>query len=254
VIDPFGRPQSLVVLGGTSDISRAFVRRVVAGRCHTVVLAGRDPRGLAEAATEAIASGARDTPTVLFDASDAEHAGDVVDRCFDAAGGDVDVVLMAVGTLGDQAVDEVDGSRTARVITTNFTWPAAALSTAAARLRAQGHGRLVILSAVAGVRVRRANFVYGSSKAGLDSYSIGLAEALRGTGVGVHVVRPGFVRTKMTAGRPEAPFATTAEAVAEAMERGLASGAPIIWVPGPLRWVFAVLRQVPAALWRRMPG
>ncbi|MHB8218943.1 MAG: SDR family NAD(P)-dependent oxidoreductase [Acidimicrobiales bacterium] len=244
----------MVVLGGTSDIARAVVRRTVAERCRTVVLAGRNPAALADAATEAVAAGAGDAPTVTCDAGDPGGAAGTVDRCFDAAGGEVDVVLVAVGALGDQSADEVDPSRAASALTVNFTWPAAAMVAAAERLRAQGHGRLVVLSSVAGVRVRRANFVYGSAKAGLDAFSLGLAEALRGSGVGVLVVRPGFVRTKMTLGRPEAPFATTADAVARAVTDGLASGASVVWVPGVLRWVFAVLANLPAALWRRLPG
>lgn len=257
MIDAFGRPQSMVVLGGTSEIARAVVRRTVAERCRTVVLAGRDPAVLADAAAEAIAAGADNVPTVHFDAGDPTGADGAVERCFTAAGGDVDVVLVAVGTLGDQSADEVDPSRAAAALTVNFTWPAAAMVAAAVRLRAQGHGRLVVLSSVAGVRVRRANFVYGSAKAGLDAFSVGLGEALRGSGAGVLVVRPGFVRTKMTLGRPEAPFATTADAVARAVTDGLgggADGATVVWAPGVLRWVFAVLTSLPAAIWRRLPG
>lgn len=252
--DAFGRPQSMVVLAGTSEIARAVVRRTVADRCRTVVLAGRNPTTLAEAAAEAVAAGADDVPTLLFDAGDPAGARDAVDRCFAAAGGEVDVVLVAVGELGDQSVDETDPERTAAMLTVNFTWPAAAMVAAAARIRTQGHGRLVVLSSVAGVRVRRANFVYGSSKAGLDAFSVGLGEALRGSGAGVMVVRPGFVRTKMTLGRPEAPFATTADVVAEAITDGLASGAEVVWAPGALRWVFAVLKNLPATIWRRLPG
>ena len=91
------------------------------------------------------------------------------------------------------------------MMTVNLTWPAAALSAVAARLQRQGHGRIVVLSSVAGFRIRRSNFVYGSAKAGLDNFATGLGESLRGTGVSVHIVRPGFVHTKMTAGRDKAP-------------------------------------------------
>ena len=88
-------------------------------------------------------------------------------------------------------------------------------------LRGQGHGRILVLSSVAGYRVRRSNFVYGAAKAGLDGFAKGLGEAVRGTGVSVHVVRPGFVRTKMTEGRPAAPFAVGPDRVAEDVVRGL---------------------------------
>jgi len=252
--DAFGHPQSIVVLGGSSDIAREVVRAVVPPGCRSVVLAGRDRERLASAAAEANGAGARSTPIVLFDALEPGRAGATVEECFAAAGGDVDLVLVAVGVLGDQAVDEADPSATAGVLTVNFTWPAAALAAAADRLRRQGQGRIVVLSSVAGVRIRRANFIYGSSKAGLDGYALGLAKALRGTGVRVQVVRPGFVRTKMTEGRPAAPFTVGAGLVAGAVARGLETNEPVLWVPKGLRWVFVVLRNLPPSVWRRLPG
>ena len=79
-----------------------------------------------------------------------------------------------------------------------------------------------MLSSVAGIRVRRSNFVYGSAKSGLDAFAQGLCEALHGTGVSLYIVRPGFVRTKMTAGRSSAPFAVEAPRVASDIVLGLA--------------------------------
>jgi decaprenylphospho-beta-D-erythro-pentofuranosid-2-ulose 2-reductase len=140
------------------------------------------------------------------------------------------------------------------MMTVNFSWPAAALSAVAARLRLQGHGRIIVLSSVAGFRVRRSNFVYGSAKAGLDAFAAGLSEALRGTGVSVHIVRPGFVHTKMTRGRPAAPFAVRPEKVAADIIRGLKRGQTVIWSPRILGLVFSALRLAPQALWRRLPG
>jgi len=254
VNDAFGHPQSIVVLGGSSDIAREIVRAVVPPGCRSVVLAGRDPGRLSSAADEARQAGALATPTVLFDALDPGTAAPTVEECFAAAGGDVDLVLVAVGVLGDQTVDERDPPATAGVLTVNFTWPATALVAAAGRLRRQGQGRIIVLSSVAGVRVRRANYVYGASKAGLDAYTLGLAESLRGTGVRVQVVRPGFVRTKMTEGRTAAPFAVGATVVAEAVARGLQTNEPVIWVPKALRWAFLVLGNLPPSVWRRLPG
>jgi decaprenylphospho-beta-D-erythro-pentofuranosid-2-ulose 2-reductase len=142
----------------------------------------------------------------------------------------------------------------AEVATATYAWPVAAMARAAAVLGAQGRGRIVVLSSVAGVRVRRANFPYGSAKAGLDAFALGLAQATAGSGVEVQVVRPGFVRTKMTRGMPEAPFATDADSVADAVERALASRSPVVWCPPALRAAFAVLTRLPAAVFRRLPG
>jgi decaprenylphospho-beta-D-erythro-pentofuranosid-2-ulose 2-reductase len=253
VNDAFGHPQSVVVLGGTSDIARALVHRLVEARCRSVVLAGRDASGLEREAADLSPSVER-SAVVTFDATDPGQADDVVTRCFQAAGEEVDLVVVAVGELGHQDRDEVDAARVARMLTVNTTWPAAAMTAVARLLRDQGHGRILLLSSVAGYRVRRSNFVYGASKAGLDGFAQGLAEAVRGTGVSVHIVRPGFVRTKMTEGRPEAPFAVGPEQVAEDAIRGLERGQGVIWSPGVLRAVFGVLGVLPAAAWRRLPG
>ncbi len=178
----------------------------------------------------------------------------MVDRCFAAAGEPVDLVLVAVGELGRQEQDEDSAERAAQMVTVNFTWPAAAITRAAGRLRTQGHGRIVVLSSVAGVRVRRSNYFYGSAKAGLDGFAVGTAEALRGSGASLQIVRPGFVHTKMTAGMDPAPFAVDADTVAADIVRGIERGDAVVWSPGVLRWVFSTLACLPRSLWRRLPG
>jgi len=254
VLDAFGRPQSALVLGGTSDIATALVRSLVGERCRTVVLAGRDEERLRAAASRLGVTGATSVATVTFDAGRPEEADAVVARCLAAARGEVDLVVMAVGRLDAQRHDGIDPSDVAAVATVNFAWPAAALASLAGRLRDQGHGRIVVLSSVAGVRVRPANFPYGASKRGLDAFSLALADELAGSGVSVHVVRPGFVHSKMTSGRRPAPFAVTPAEVAEAVRRGLERDERVVWVPGFLRWVFVAMRLLPPAVWRRLPG
>lgn len=241
-----------MVLGGTSDLAGAIVGALVHRRCRTVVLAGRDEARLSSAARAAADAGAEDVSTVRFDASRVTDAARVVDECFDAAGA-VDLVLLAVGVLSRQS-DELDPARSTEVVTATYSWPVAALTRAAARLRDQGYGRIVVLSSVAAVRVRRPNFVYASAKAGLDAFATGLSEALRGTGVAVQIVRPGRVPTKMTEGLPSAPMSATPDAVADAVMAGLESGAQVVWVPAVARWALLAARFVPQSLWRRLPG
>jgi len=250
----FGSPQSVVVLGGTSEIAGALVDAFVADRCETVVLAGRDATALAGVAKRTRANGAEAVETVTFDAADVGCVEATVERCFVAAGGTVDLVLVTVGLLGGSDIDASDPARIVELITTNFTWPAAAIGSAAKRMRAQGYGRILVFSSVAGIRTRLANFPYGSAKAGLDQFALGLSETLQGSGVLVQIVRPGFVRTKMTRGRRSAPFAVGPEVVAAVVKRGIERNQPVIWVPGFLRWVFLVLRHLPRPLWRRLEG
>jgi decaprenylphospho-beta-D-erythro-pentofuranosid-2-ulose 2-reductase len=248
--DAFGLPQSLLVLGGTSEIALATARRLIARRTRTVWLAGRPSPALEEAAGQLRGLGA-DVHTVAFDALDPASHEAVLGKVF--AGGDVDMVLLAFGLLGDQARDEREPEAAVRVAQTNYTGAVSAGLVCARSLQSQGHGSLVVMSSVAGERARRANFIYGSSKAGLDAFAQGLGDALHGTGVHVMVVRPGFVRTRMTAGLPEAPLATTPEAVASAVELGLRRRSETVWVPGTLRVVMAALRHLPRGVFRRLP-
>ncbi|MCG7208610.1 decaprenylphospho-beta-D-erythro-pentofuranosid-2-ulose 2-reductase [Streptomyces arenae] len=248
--DAFGMPQSLLVLGGTSEIALATARRLIARRTRTVWLAGRPSPALEQAAAHLRTLGP-DVHTVPFDALDPESHEAVLGKVF--AEGDVDVVLLAFGVLGDQATDEREPVNAVRVAQTNYTGAVSAGLVSARALQAQGHGSLVVLSSVAGERARRSNFIYGSSKAGLDAFAQGLGDALLGTGVHVMVVRPGFVRSKMTEGLEEAPLATTPEAVATAIETGLRRRSEMVWVPGALRVVMSALRHAPRSVFRRLP-
>ena len=138
------------------------------------------------------------------------------------------------------------------MITVNVTWPVAALTEVRNRLLAQGHGRILVMSSVAAVRVRRSSYLYGGAKAGLDRLLWGMADSLRGTGVRMQLLRPGFVRSKMTTGQKEIPFTTGVDEVADNVVKGLATDDLVIWSPPVLRWVFAVLRHLPAPLWRKI--
>lgn len=204
-----------------------------------------------EAAAGSLRTLGAEVRTVPFDALDPVPHEEVLGKVF--AEGDIDLVLLAFGVLGDQANDEGDPPAAVRVAQTNYTGAVSAGLICAVALQNQGHGSLVVLSSVAGERARRTNFIYGSSKAGLDAFAQGLGDALHGTGVHVMVVRPGFVRTRMTAGMPEAPLATTPEAVATAVELGLRRRSEAIWVPGVLRVVMTALRHAPRGLFRRLP-
>ncbi|MFJ3900599.1 decaprenylphospho-beta-D-erythro-pentofuranosid-2-ulose 2-reductase [Streptomyces sp. NPDC090025] len=248
--DAFGAPQSLLVLGGTSEIGLATARRLIARRTRTVWLAGRPSPALTAAADSLRALGAA-VHTVPFDALDTESHEERLGKIFTE--GDIDLVLLAFGVLGDQVRDESDPGAAVRVAQTNYTGAVSAGLVCAQALQAQGHGSLVVLSSVAGERARRANFIYGSSKAGLDAFAQGLGDAMHGTGVHVMVVRPGFVRTRMTEGLAEAPLATTPEAVATAIELGLRRRSETVWVPGALRMVMSALRHVPRPVFRRLP-
>ncbi|MEV5601137.1 decaprenylphospho-beta-D-erythro-pentofuranosid-2-ulose 2-reductase [Streptomyces sp. NPDC052299] len=259
--DAFGAPQSLLVLGGTSEIGLATARRLIAHRTRTVWLAGR-PSPALEAAAEDLRHRGAYVQTVAFDALDTKSHETVLGKVF--AEGDIDMVLLAFGIPGDQGRDEEEPLAAVRVAQTNYTGAVSAGLVCAGALQAQGHGSLVVLSSVAGERARRADFIYGSSKAGLDVFTQGLGDALHGTGVHVMVVRPGPVVPDAAgvreAGGPLAtipftrtPLVTTPGAVADAIVTGLRRRQETVWVPGALRAVMSALRHVPRPLFRRLP-
>lgn len=253
--DSLGQPQSVLVLGGSSDIARAVMRKLVGQRCTTAILAGPHRERLDEAAAELAALGCHTVATRTLDVTSVESHSAFAEEVF-SQNGDIDLVLVATGLLGNQSDDEHDPKAAAAVMATNFTGPAAALLAIAEHLRRQGHGRIVVLTSVAGERVRRSNFIYGSAKSGLDGFCQGLAASLSGCGVRVIIVRPGFVATRMTAGMapPPGPFTATADEVAAAIVKALGTGAEVVWVPSRLRWVMSMLRHVPAPVFRKLPG
>ena len=250
--DALGSVQSVLILGGGSDIAIATAKALIERRCRTVILAGRDPESFSGPAKELRHAGANTVEAVSFDALDHASHPTFIDSIFDTYG-DIDLVVVAFGVLGDQDRAEVDAAEALRILDTNFLGAVSVLVPATAALNRQGHGTIVVLSSVAGERARRSNFVYGSSKAGLDAYCQGLGDSLVGTGVRVVVVRPGFVHSKMTEGLDAAPLATDPGHVASAIVPALARGSEIVWVPGQMRYVMSVLRHLPRTVFRRLP-
>lgn len=240
----------VLVLGGGSDIAAATVAAMQRSGPVTVVAAARDTdaavNGLAMAAPGAELVGRR------WDALDVAHHEPFVNDVFDRYG-PIDVVVCAVGRLGHHAGVTMGATDVDAMVRANFSGPAAALSAVARRMVRQGHGSIVVLSSVAGARARRSNYVYGSSKAGLDAFAQGLGDAVAKDGVDVIVVRPGFVRSKMTTGLEPAPFSRTPGEVATAVVDAIATGGSrIVWVPGTLGPLMGILRVAPRSVWRRI--
>lgn len=246
--------RSVLVIGGTSEIALATVRRLRAGGPLGATLLGRDGDALERAAESLRAEGVAPVTVAQVQAGDTETHPAAVADAFASSGEGFDVVLVAVGRLGAQRGLDADPAEAVEVMRTTFLGAGSLLLCALRELRSQGRGVLVVLSSVAAERPRASNAVYGAAKAGLDALAQGLADAVADTPVRVLVVRPGFVRTRMTEGLKPPPFAARPEAVADSIARALAGErAGTIWVPGVLRYVFAVLRHLPRALFRRLP-
>ena len=239
------------MIGGASEIAESLLALLAGRGLRQAVLCGRDEAALRQVARRLELLGVAQVDTLSCDVQEVSGLGPLAEHAA-ALLGRVDLVVVAAGMLLPTGREELDPEMVARLVGTNFTGPAAAVAAFVPVLRRQRAGRVVVLSSVAGVRVRRANLLYGAAKAGLDAFGQGLAATLTGTGVGVLIVRPGFVRTRMTAGRRPQPLAVGPERVAEAIVAGLERGAAVVWVPGVLRPVFALARLVPRRAWARL--
>lgn len=242
-LDATGRPKSVLLLGASSDIGRAIAERLASDGARRIVMAGRETSSIDEQSLPA------EVERVLFDAADFDAHEDFFESVF-TRHAPVDVVVLAFGVLRDPVAVDDDPRAAVEMAEVNYVGALSSMLLAARHLRQQGSGRLVVLSSVAGTSPRP-NFVYGSTKAGLDFAARGLSQSLAGTDVGILVVRPGFVRTKMTSHLRPAPLAVTPERVAREVARALARNTEIVWVPPALRWVSWLIRLMPPSLrWR----
>ncbi len=242
---------AVVVLGGRSEIGLAVAERLAEDGAHTVVLAARRSDDLLHERQTLLGAGATTVECVEFNADAVDTHAALIEELDRVHG--IDTVLVSFGVLGDQARAETDAAHAVAVVYTDYVAQISVLTHLATVLRARGRGDIVVFSSVAGARVRRANYLYGSAKAGLDGFACGLADALHGSGVHLLLVRPGFVVGRMTTGLKPAPFASTPDQVADAVVLGLRRRRAVVWVPQVLQPVFALLRLLPRAVWRRMP-
>jgi decaprenylphospho-beta-D-erythro-pentofuranosid-2-ulose 2-reductase len=258
MIDATGNPQTILLLGGTSEIGLAICERYLRNTKARIILADLPNAPKREAAIEQMkAAGAKSVEYLDFDAVDTKSHPAVIDAAW--SNGDVDVAIVAFGVLGD--AEELWQNQGKAVLTAqvNYTAAVSVGVLIGQKMRAQGFGQIMAMSSVAGERVRRSNFVYGSTKAGLDGFYLGLGEALREFGVHVLVIRPGQVRTRTTldhwaaTGAKEAPFTVDKEDVAELAVTSAAKGKDLVWAPGPVRYLMSVMRHIPRPIFRKLP-
>ena len=240
----------VVIFGGRSEIGLELATRLAPGA--TVVLAARGADRLEGEVAAVRAAGAVAVHTVEFDADDLATHGALVEAIC-ARFGPIGVAVLAFGILGDAARAQTDAAHAVAIAHTDYLAQVSLLTVLAAAMRQAGRGTLVVFSSVAGIRVRRANYVYGSAKAGLDGFASGLSDALHGSGVRVLVVRPGFVIGRMTHGMDPAPLSSTPAQVAAATAVAVARGRRTVWVPWALRPLFFGMRLLPQWAWRRLP-
>jgi short-subunit dehydrogenase len=240
----------VVIFGGRSEIGLELATRLAPGA--TVLLAARRADKLDDEVAAVRAAGADAVHVREFDADDLASHAPLIDSIV-AEHGPMDTAVLAFGILGDQARAEKDPGHAAAIVHTDFVAQVSLLTVLAETMRTAGRGTIVTFSSIAGARVRRANYVYGSAKAGLDWFCSGLSDALHGSGVRLLVMRPGFVIGRMTEGMAPAPFSSTAPQVADATVRALRGKRSSVWFPWQVGALAVVMRLLPQFVWRRMP-
>ncbi|MCX5042226.1 decaprenylphospho-beta-D-erythro-pentofuranosid-2-ulose 2-reductase [Aldersonia sp. NBC_00410] len=252
MINAVGNPQTLLLFGGTSEIGLAICTEYLKKGPMRVILATLpgDP-GRDDAVKQLKYAGASSVEVIDFDGLDTDSHPKVVDEAFGQ--GDVDVAIVAFGLDADPEELWQDQRKAVRIVGVNYTAGVSVGVLVAAKMKAQGFGRIITMSSVAGERVRRSNFVYGSTKAGLDGFYLGLGEALKPFGVRVLVIRPGQVRTRFSAHVKEAPLTVDKEYVAALAVSASDKGKDLVWAPGPMRYVMSALRHVPRPIFRKLP-
>jgi decaprenylphospho-beta-D-erythro-pentofuranosid-2-ulose 2-reductase len=258
VLDAVGNPQTILLLGGTSEIGLAICERYLQNAHARILLADLpDHPGKDDAIAAMTAAGAKSVEWIDFDGTESDTHPAVIDQAF--TGGDVDVAVVAFGLLGDAEELWQNQRKAVQIAEINYTAAVSVGVLLGEKMRAQGFGQIIAMSSAAGERIRRSNFVYGSTKAGLDGFYLGLGEALREFGVRVLVIRPGQVRTSTTiahwkaTGAKEAPLTVDKEYVANLAVTAAAKGKELVWAPGAFRYVMMVLRHIPRPIFRKLP-
>lgn len=241
-----------VVLGGTSGIGREIARRL-AERGDDVFLLGRDPADLERSAADLRARKPRDAEVghASCDLERPEQFASAPDAA-DAALHGFDAVIVTAAMFATQEALEADVELARRLSTVNFANTVAFCEQARKRLLARGGGRLAVLSSVAGERGRKPVAIYGAGKAGLSHYLESLDHKFHAAGLSVLCVKPGFVKTAMTAGLRPPPFAGAPERVAKDIVHAMERRKPILYTPRVWALIMFVIRWLPRFVMRKI--
>lgn len=239
---------SVLILGGTSDVAIAAARKYASHK-YDVMMASRKPEQLNTFCTELADTHSVKVWNLAFDAEDMNNHRAFVDQLPELP----EIALCVFGYLGDQKTAELEWSEASRILNVNFVGAASILNVIALKYETFGTGTIVGISSVAGERGRQSNYFYGSAKAGFTAYLSGLRNRLTRAGVHVVTVKPGFIRTRMTAGmKLPGPITASPEQVANAIYSGARSKSNVVYVLPVWRLIMAIIRNIPEFIFKRM--
>lgn len=245
-----GLPRRVLALGATSAIAEATLR-LLAETGASFCLVGRNPDKLAAVQADLLTRGAAAASTIAVDLDDSSLHPTVLNQAA-AALGTIDLALIAHGVLGNQQLAEADYGAAEAILRTNFLSAVSLVGALANYFAPENRGTIAVISSVAGDRGRKSNYVYGASKGGLNVYLDGLRHRLRGTGVHVLTIKPGFVATPMTAHLPPSPLFASPKQVAADILRAVEKRREVAYTP-PFWWaIMLVVRSLPGFIFNRL--
>lgn len=242
---------NILIIGATSAIAHATAR-LFAAEGARFFLVGRSTSQLDAMRDDLRVCGAPDAETYALNLTDIAGHAAMLDAATTALG-TLDMVLIAYGSLSDQAACEASVAKTMDEWTTNCTSVIALLTLLANQLERHGRGTLAVLSSVAGDRGRKSIYVYGAAKAALDLFLQGLRLRLRAASVSVVTIKPGLVDTPMTAHLPKNFLYAPPERVARDIHRAMTRGAAVVYTPWFWRYIMLLVRAIPDPLFRKLP-
>lgn len=240
----------VLIIGATSAIAKAVAQRY-ARQGDLLYLVGRDAAKLEVLQQHLQLLGAFKVDTATLDVNRLEHHAAVLQRAWAWHDG-FDVVLIAHGTLPDNAECALDANVAVAAFHTNATATIALLARMTPLLRAHGRGTLAVISSVAGDRGRASNYLYGAAKAAVNTYVQGLRQALSRDGIQVLTIKPGFVDTPMTAHLRKGLLWAHPAAVAKGITTAIERRCSVVYLPGFWRLIMTVICAIPEPVFRRL--
>ncbi len=238
-------------LGATKGMGRALAR-LMAERGDSLCLLGRDSVDLERSAADLGVRGASGSVhCVSCDLEKSDAFAPAIAAAREALHG-LDAVVVTAGLFATQDELEADPALAERLLRVDFSNTILFCEAAKKAMLEEGGGALCVFSSVAGERGRKPVIIYGAAKAGLTHYLEGLDHKHHADGLRVVTVKPGFVKTTMTAGLAPPPFAGEPEAVAKRVLRAIDRGTPVVYAPAPWRLIMAIIRALPRAIMRRI--
>jgi short-subunit dehydrogenase len=241
----------ILLTGATSAIAQEAARHFAADG-DAFFLVGRDSDKLSAVADDLRARGSAKVATAVVDLLDLTRCSQLIDEAIEQLGG-LDTLLVAQGTLPDQAKCEADPVLSLREFSLNAMGPIALLTRAAAQFETQGGGCLAVITSMAGVRGRRSNYVYGAAKAAVSTFLEGMRGRMGAAGVSVVDIRPGFVDTPMTSHLPKNPLFASAATVGERVYRAMVAGDAVVYTPWFWRWIALAIQLIPRSIFSKLP-